>query len=180
MCDGCCGGCGDERLADLLMKGKKKSVEGIIKATHRACHPVRIPGCPHCVAAEKHKWDAEKEECSCGCGPYDDTQCLRAGCPHCTSAQELNGRIHELKTDSPVFCETLKGTKTYEVRLNDRGYRIGDRLRLKETRYTGEEMKFGYPLVYTRRECLVKVVQLLQGPIYGLKEGWVIMGIEKC
>lgn len=40
--------------------------------------------------------------------------------------------IHELKCWIPYFEAVSKGFKTFEVRLNDRDYRTGDLLRLRE------------------------------------------------
>ena len=86
-------------------------------------------------------------------------------------------QIRKLKTDSDVFQETWDGLKTYEVRLDDRNFAVGDILLLKETRYTGEEMKAGKPLVYTGRTVRCRVIQKLSGR-YGLKDGWCILGIS--
>jgi len=76
-----------------------------------------------------------------------------------------------------VFNEVFLGHKTFEIRFDDRGYREGDLLVLRETHYTGEEMRAGAPLEYTGRDCARIVTHVLRGPIYGLKEGWVIMSI---
>jgi len=83
--------------------------------------------------------------------------------------------IHTLKTDSKVFNDVLYGNKNFEIRLNDRDFKEGDVLNLKETRHTGEQMKQGSPLKYTGTEINVKVSYILQGAIYGLIDGWVIM-----
>ncbi|MCK4706135.1 MAG: DUF3850 domain-containing protein [Gammaproteobacteria bacterium] len=80
---------------------------------------------------------------------------------------------HELKKDPQVFSDSWAGLKTFEIRLNDRDYRIGDVLILKETASTGEEMKNGAPLEYTGRQLTRRVDYILDG--YGLNEGWVIM-----
>ena len=82
---------------------------------------------------------------------------------------------HELKTDPAVFIASQEGDKSFEIRLNDRGYQIGDHLLLRETKHSGEEMKAGKPLAYTGREYLVRVKYILSG--YGLKEDWVIMSV---
>jgi hypothetical protein len=95
---------------------------------------------------------------------------------------------HELKTDAAVFQAVREGKKTYEIRKNDRNFRVGDELWLKETRYTGEEMQDkplhndripGKPLEYTGRMIAVTVTHILQGPIYGLMDGWCIMSIAR-
>jgi hypothetical protein len=87
--------------------------------------------------------------------------------------------IHELKTDSRVFQATKAGIKRYELRKNDRSYRVGDTLILKETQHCGADMaEFDFPLIYTGEEIQAKVNHILYGPIYGLEAGWCIMNIE--
>ena len=85
---------------------------------------------------------------------------------------------HDLKTDSKVFEAVKTGYKTFEIRKNDRDFKIGDLLVLRETEYTGEEMKQGHPLRYTDRFKVVEVLYILKGPIYGLAKDWVIMSIR--
>lgn len=86
-------------------------------------------------------------------------------------------KTHELKTDSHVFGAVARGDKTFEIRLNDRDYEVGDVLILKETEHGGNQMKQGAPLIYTGSEHECVVTYILAGPIYGLAEGWVIMSI---
>lgn len=85
--------------------------------------------------------------------------------------------IHDLKTDPEVFDALASGKKTFEIRLDDRGYNVGDTLLLRKTRYTGEQMHFGDPLEYTGDEERRLVTHILRGPIYGLERGWVIMSV---
>lgn len=40
--------------------------------------------------------------------------------------------IHKLKIDSKYFDAVLKGFKTFEIRKNDRNYKVGDKLILQE------------------------------------------------
>ena len=84
---------------------------------------------------------------------------------------------HELKTDPEVFDAVKSGEKTFEIRLNDRNFKVGDVLFLRRTRHTGEEMRVGMPLEYTDDELRKTVRYILHGPIYGLADGWVIMSI---
>lgn len=84
-------------------------------------------------------------------------------------------KIHELKTDSEVFQAVAEGRKTFEIRFNDRDFRVGDELVLLETINTGEQMKRGKPLLYSGNELRKKVSYILSG--YGLQDGWVILGI---
>ena len=87
-----------------------------------------------------------------------------------------NRKEHMLKTDPAVFQDVLDGSKTFEIRFNDRGYQVDDLIVLKETKFTGQQMKSGQPLVYTGREIQKRISYVLSG--YGLQEGWVILGIQ--
>ena len=83
---------------------------------------------------------------------------------------------HVLKTDPAVFQDVLDGSKTFEIRFNDRGYQVGDLIVLKETKFTGQQMKSGQPLVYTGREIQKRISYVLGD--YGLQDDWVILGIQ--
>lgn len=85
---------------------------------------------------------------------------------------------HDLKTDGAVFEAVLHRRKTFEIRRDDRDFRVGDTLMLRETRHTGAEMQAGAKLEYTGRECRRLVTHILRGPIYGLAEGWAILSIR--
>lgn len=84
---------------------------------------------------------------------------------------------HELKTDSDVFRATLATFKPWEIRYNDRGFKPGDTVRLLETRYCSEAMKKGMPLEYTGVEIEGLIEYVLEGPVYGLKDGWCIFTV---
>jgi len=85
---------------------------------------------------------------------------------------------HKLKTDKMVFGHVYNGLKTFELRKNDRDFKICDTLILRETEHTGDEMRNGSSLVYTGREIECEIDYILHGPIYGLMDGWVILNIE--
>ena len=80
---------------------------------------------------------------------------------------------HILKTDPEVFEAVWTGAKTFEIRLNDRGFKVGDTLRLRETKFTGLQMHMGQPLEYTGRELTKTVSHVLSG--YGLADSWVCL-----
>ena len=84
---------------------------------------------------------------------------------------------HELKTDPEVFDAVKSGEKTFEIRLNDRNFKVGDVLFLRKTKHTGAQMLTGMPLEYTGDELRRTVKYILYGPIYGLAADWVIMSI---
>lgn len=80
---------------------------------------------------------------------------------------------HELKTDPAAFHAVYCGHKTFEIRFNDRGFRVGDMLLLLETRHTGEEMRAGAKLRYTGRRLEKTISHIQDG--YGLQPGWVCL-----
>lgn len=75
--------------------------------------------------------------------------------------------VHELKIKSKYFKSVVDGDKTFEVRFNDRDYRVGDIRILKE--FNGEQ--------YTGRVCYKFVKYVLDDFPQGLKEGYVVLGI---
>ena len=75
--------------------------------------------------------------------------------------------IHRLKTLPEYYGAAISGEKTFELRKDDRGFRVGDVLRLMEwedDRYTGREMSW-------------RIKYILRGPVYGLAEGWCILAL---
>lgn len=84
--------------------------------------------------------------------------------------------IHELKIRSTYFDDVLDGKKTFEFRLNDRDYQVGDYLALNEVTPEGNDIA-GYE--YTGRSCLVYVDYVLDLSPWD-KDGYVIMSIKPC
>ena len=78
---------------------------------------------------------------------------------------------HDLKTWPEFFDAIERGEKTFELRKDDRGYRVGDFLRLKE--YLPKDER------YTGRERVVQVMYLVAGPVFGLRAGYACMAIAK-
>jgi len=88
-------------------------------------------------------------------------------------------KIHELKTDPQQWDAVAEGRKTFEIRFNDRNFEVGDQVLLKRTDHTGEEMRAGKPLIYSRRPPLHLIVtHILTGPVFGLQVGWVILSFR--
>lgn len=76
-------------------------------------------------------------------------------------------KIHELKLAKMYYADAASGKKRFELRKNDRGFKVGDGLRLKE--YTdGEE---------TGRYIDADIVYMLED-YAGLTDGYCILGIE--
>lgn len=81
----------------------------------------------------------------------------------------MKTQIHELKILPKYYDAVCCGDKRFEIRKNDRNYRCGDILRLKEwngKEYTGEEI-----------DVLVRYVYHGIGE-YGLARGYCIMSID--
>ncbi len=76
--------------------------------------------------------------------------------------------LHELKTHRLPFGAVLRGDKTFEIRLNDRCFEVGDILYLREYDHITNE--------YTGSACYRRVRYILDGG-YGLSENVVCMAI---
>lgn len=72
---------------------------------------------------------------------------------------------HGLKTIEPYFSDIWLGKKTFDVRFNDRNYKVGDILYLK--RYN----------TLPKKSITCQVIYILDDPTY-IKEGYIIMGIK--
>lgn len=71
--------------------------------------------------------------------------------------------VHDLKIDEPFLDALLDGSKTFEIRYNDRGYQTGDRLEF----WHSAGSKF----------VQFDVTYVLSG--HGLKEGYVCLGVKR-
>ena len=85
------------------------------------------------------------------------------------------GRTHTLKTWPQFFTPLATGRKTFEVRRDDRGFAVGDRLVLLEydPSLGSEDSKR-----YTGRAITVEVTYLMKGGQFGIESGYVVMGIR--
>lgn len=78
--------------------------------------------------------------------------------------------IHALKTEHQYFEDVISGKKPFEVRKNDREFKVGDFLALNEI---SEDFR------HTGRCCVVEVTYVL-GDTRFAKEGYVTLGIRPC
>lgn len=77
-------------------------------------------------------------------------------------------KIHELKISPKYFEDVKANKKNFELRKDDRDFKVGDFITLREYdngQYTGREIK-NIPIGYILRDV----------PEYGLKEGYCILG----
>lgn len=80
-------------------------------------------------------------------------------------------KLHNVKLSKEYFNDVACGDKKFEVRLNDRDYKINDRLILNEV-----ILENNLP-VYTGRSINTTITYILDNNNY-LKDGYVILGID--
>lgn len=78
--------------------------------------------------------------------------------------------IHELKINPEYFKSVISGAKPFEIRRNDRNFKVGDFVALNEfddkSGYTGESALYEITYVMTSTEYV--------------KEGFAVLGIKRC
>lgn len=82
---------------------------------------------------------------------------------------------HDLKVWPDYFDAIDSGEKPFEVRKNDRGFAVGDTLRLCEyepghDRYTGREIERAVSYIISGDDPM--------GYAFGLRTGFVVMGLR--
>lgn len=84
--------------------------------------------------------------------------------------------IHELKIRPGYYDAVVYGIKTFEVRMDDRGFKVGDSLHLREVEGMSED---GVP-DYSGRSCDAVVTYVLRSEeVPGMiSEGCCILGIR--
>ena len=84
---------------------------------------------------------------------------------------KLPKATHELKTLFIYYAGIYNGKKTFELRKNDRDFKVGDILLLKEINSKG---------IYTNRQCYRIITYVLKDcPEFGLEKGFTILGIKQ-
>ncbi len=75
-------------------------------------------------------------------------------------------KLHELKLQQPFFDDVYYNRKDFEVRKNDRDFKVGDRIKLIE--YPSENPK-----------CVLKDIKyILDGGQHGIESGYVVLGLK--
>lgn len=102
--------------------------------------------------------------------PETNLMATLAAPPFPRAAVTFTGRKHDLKCWPEPFAAIRAGLKNWELRLNDRDFQIGDLLWQKEwDPATGE---------YTGEATGNLVIWMLEGPTFGLPEGYCIMSLD--
>jgi hypothetical protein len=74
--------------------------------------------------------------------------------------------VHELKLQQPFFDDVFFSRKDFEVRKNDRNFKVGDRLKLIE--FPSENPRY----------VLKDVKYILDGGEFGIESGYVVLGLK--
>lgn len=86
---------------------------------------------------------------------------------------DLDRRIaadHVLKTVQPFFDHVASGVKTFEIRENDRGFKVGDRVLLREYDPHTE--------MYSGESILIEITYTLSG-FYPVPHNWMVFSFDK-
>ena len=89
--------------------------------------------------------------------------------------EDAPARLHELRTWPEHFAAVLDGSKPYEVRVDDRGFAVGDLVRLAEY----EPPRAGDLGHFTGREVTRRVTHVLAAGTFGLRPGYVALGLAR-
>lgn len=84
---------------------------------------------------------------------------------------------HDLKCHPGPFDAVIRGLKPYEIRVNDRDYRVGDTLLLREWKPPQETESHLLPGRYTKRSVRVRVTYMTGGGEWGLPKTLCVLGI---
>ena len=85
-----------------------------------------------------------------------------------TKGAKASPKTHNIKILPQYFDAIENGTKTFEIRYNDRDYKVGDLLCLREYRDGA----------YTGRETVREICYMIDDPMF-CKEGYVVLGLKQ-
>jgi len=77
---------------------------------------------------------------------------------------------HKLKTWIPYYRDIINDIKTFEIRKNDRDFKVGDILILEEW----DDIKE----TYTGHFIYMRVGYILKGGQFGIEDGYVVMTLN--
>lgn len=81
-------------------------------------------------------------------------------------------KIHKLKLSSRYYADSERGIKTFEIRKNDRDFRVGDILELREWVWSVLEQKGAYT-----GEVHWKIITYILNDGLYLPDGYVCLGV---
>lgn len=77
--------------------------------------------------------------------------------------------IHEIKLRDEFADAVLNGEKTFEIRVNDRGYQKGDKV-------VFHVLSDGVPIPHPIENHVYEITYVLTG--WGIKESWCVFSIK--
>lgn len=86
-------------------------------------------------------------------------------------------QVHDLKCWPPCWEAIATGRKTCDLRKNDRGYRVGDLLILREW-IPDNWLEDDTPGGFTGRVCQREITHVLLGSKFGLASGYVALSLQ--
>lgn len=86
-------------------------------------------------------------------------------------------REHKLKTLGRYWDAVADGTKTFEVRLNDRAFQTGDILVLEKMDNEGRYYQTTEPMGCTPTSIRKRITYLLQGGQFGIEPRYCVLGL---
>lgn len=80
-------------------------------------------------------------------------------------------KVHHIKINENFAEDVLNGRKNFEIRINDRGYQTGDRIKFEVIN------KLKTRTYHRLDEIEFEITYVLSG--WGLKDGYVVFGIKQ-
>lgn len=77
-------------------------------------------------------------------------------------------KIHVLKLEQPFFDDVYNNQKEFEVRKNDRDFKLGDRIKFVE-----------YPHQQFSKFVIKDVKYILEGGQHGIDKDYVVLGLKE-
>ena len=93
-------------------------------------------------------------------------------------------KLHELKIKAKYYLDIVSGAKTFEIRKDDRDYKVGDLIKFNviQTEEDKENECFQYhiiPLYLSGEDKVFRITYILRNvPEYGLDKNYCILGIR--
>ena len=88
-------------------------------------------------------------------------------------------KVHFLKTLNPYYGDIEDGSKCFDIRKNDRKFRLGDYLILREfIPRIGPGIPAKPAGRYTGAEIIKRISYIFPGGQFGVKEGHCVLGLR--
>lgn len=87
--------------------------------------------------------------------------------------------LHKLKTDPLPFSKVKEGIKNFEIRKNDRAFKVGDEILLEEFTPANYWEEGDEERGYSGEICHRRITYILQDEKYGIRKGYCILALSK-